>query len=151
MTDKLQNILDKSVDTKNIFGAVLSLESPSVSWTGSSGNIENDSSIFIASTTKLYTTTLIYQLCFEKRIDLDDKLSKYLDASILEGLHFFKGHDYSDLITIRHLISHTSGLPDYFEQKDAKGIVLLDEITSGRDSSWSFEDVIVLSKSMKPK
>jgi CubicO group peptidase (beta-lactamase class C family) len=83
-------------------------------------------------------------------IDLNDPINKYLDGAVMEGLHSFKGKDYSKLITVRNLMAHTSGLPDYFQQKDLKGLSLIEEITKGRDRSWNFEDVINYNKTLKP-
>jgi len=53
-------------------------------------------------------------------------------------------------LTIRELMAHTSGLPDYFQQKGAHGRSLENELLSGNDRSWSFEKAIAESKKMKP-
>jgi D-alanyl-D-alanine carboxypeptidase len=55
---------------------------------------------------------------------LDDSIYHYLPMNILTGLHVFQGTDYSQEITIRQLLSHTSGLPDYVldGNKDENGI-----------------------------
>jgi CubicO group peptidase (beta-lactamase class C family) len=68
----------------------------------------------------------------------------------VSGLHFYKGKDYSRELTIKHLLSHTSGLPDYFQDKGANGKSLEDELMAGKDQFWSFEDSIERSKKMTP-
>lgn len=148
--DRLQNILNTSVDHKLIFGIVASLQNGSEAWMGSAGDLSNDRQYFIASTTKLYITAIILQLQSEGKLNLDDKISKVLPSGILKDLHCYKGKDYSGDLTIQHLLSHTSGLPDYFEDKPGGGVILLDELRSGIDRSWTFEEAVVHSKRMMP-
>lgn len=86
----------------------------------------------------------------EAKLSLEDKIGKYIGASILSGLHVYKGKDYSEELTIRHLLSHTSGLPDYFQDKGANGKSLEDELTEGIDQFWTVEEAIERSKKMSP-
>ena len=60
----------------------------------------------IASLTKLFTATAILQLRDAGRLQLDDSVAKYVSW-------FHLRDDYSDspVITLRHLLTHTSGLP----------------------------------------
>ncbi len=149
---KLQEILNKTVDTKNVFGISASVEKGdhSFSFSGAAGNLKTESQFFIASTTKLYITAIIMKLREQGKLKLDDAISGYFDASILDGLFVYKGRDYGRAISIRQLLAHTSGLPDYFQQKRASGKSLQDELTSGKDQAWSFEQVIDDVKTMKP-
>ncbi len=55
----------------------------------------------LSSISKVITSTAILQLVEKRKIELDDKVNKY-----------FADFSYPE-ITIRHLLSHTSGLPDY--------------------------------------
>lgn len=144
-------IVKDAVDDKLIKGAVVSLSSSDFDWTGAHGNLSTEDAYFIASTTKLFTTTVIYQLIDEGRLQLDDKISEYLTDDIMKGLHVRKDEEYSHKITVRHLLSNTSGLPDYFEGKDDKGKVLSKELMKGNDEAWAFEETIAISKTMKPK
>jgi len=57
----------------------------------------------IASVTKLVTAAIIIQLAQERRIKLDDRLSDYLPNSVR----------LADSISVRQLLNHTSGIPDY--------------------------------------
>jgi len=58
-----------------------------------------------ASISKLFVGTAIMQLYEEKKIDLDESITKYVPYFKLRDSLFNK-------ITIRQLLSHTSGLPD---------------------------------------
>lgn len=149
--EKLQAVLDKTVDNKKVFGACFALKHKDEKWYGNAGNILEDQSYFIASTTKLFTTALILRFQSKGLLSIDDHISRYIDADVLEGLMVFKGEDLSRTITIKHLLSHSSGIPDYFEGKSKNGISLEDEIVQGNDQSWSFEELINVSKSMKPQ
>jgi CubicO group peptidase (beta-lactamase class C family) len=148
--EKFQNILNKTVDNKKVFGTSFAFKKDTLTWYGSSGNMSIDQPYFIASTTKLFTTAIILKLRAEGNLNLDDKISKYIDKSILSGLHVYKGKDYSQELTIKHLLSHTSGLPDYFQDKGANGKSLEDELVSGNDQYWTFEQTIERTKSIKP-
>jgi len=69
---------------------------------------------YMASVGKLFTSTLISMLYEEGKLSFEDKISEYLDDDILDGLHVYKGDDYTDKIKVKHLLNHTSGLPDSF-------------------------------------
>ena len=146
----LQTVLDKVVDAKKVFGTSFALKKDGVTWQGASGNLTVDRPYFIASTTKLFTTAIILNLRAESKLSLEDKISKYINASILSGLHVYRGKDYSEELTIRHLLSHTSGLPDYFQDKGASGKSLENELMAGNDQYWTFEQAIERSKKMSP-
>lgn len=148
--EKFQNILNKTIDNKKVFGTSFAFKKDTLIWQGSSGNMNIDQPYFIASTTKLFTTAIILKLKAEGKLNLDDKISKYIDPSILSGLHIYKGKDYSQELTIKHLLSHTSGLPDYFQDKGSNGKSLEDELLSGNDQYWTFEQTIERTKSIKP-
>lgn len=147
---KIQNILNKTVDNKKDHGTTACITSHSFSWCGASGNFHTDDQYFIASTTKLFITAILLKLREENKIQLDDQISKYLSEEILNGLHILNGTEYSYDLIIKNLMAHTSGLPDYFQQKRENGKSLHDELTSGKDQSWSFEKVVEESKKTKP-
>lgn len=151
-SNKLQLVLDKTVDNKTVFGLSVCIENGdrSLAFSGAAGNLETESQYFIASTTKLYTSAIILKLASQKAFQLDDPVASYLDKSVMDGLLVIKEVDCSGHITIRQLLAHTSGLPDYFQQKKASGRSLLNELTSGLDQHWTFEEVITETKKMKP-
>lgn len=57
----------------------------------------------IASVSKLVTAALVLQLHQDGRLKLEDRLSKYLPGKVELASH----------ISIRQLLNHTSGIPDY--------------------------------------
>ena len=144
-------IIEKVTDNKLVHGTSFMIQSGDKEWRGSTGNLNNESQFFIASTTKLYVTAVVMQLRVEGKLQLDDKIDLYLDPETMKNLHVITGKDYSNEITIKQLLSQTSGLPDYFQGKKANGKSIRQELSAGIDQSWTFEDAIAISKTMKPK
>jgi CubicO group peptidase (beta-lactamase class C family) len=148
--ESLQAILTQSVDEKRVFGTSFALKKGNWTWQGNAGNLETGQPYFIASTTKLFTSALILKLAANGEVELDNSLQKYVGAETLNGLHVHKGLDCSAEITIRHLLAHTSGLPDYFEGEPIQGRSLEYEVTHGKDQGWTFDQCIDRTKQMKP-
>ncbi|HRE51866.1 MAG TPA: serine hydrolase domain-containing protein [Flavitalea sp.] len=146
----LHLVLDRAIDKKKIFGTSFAIKKDGRTWLGASGDLSIDQPYFIASTTKLFTTAIILYLRKKGSLSLDDKINTYLDSGILNGLHIYKGADHSTELTINHLLAHTSGLSDYFQEKGANGKSLEDELKTGNDQSWTFEQAIERTKAMKP-
>jgi CubicO group peptidase (beta-lactamase class C family) len=147
---KFQEILDRAVNNKKIFGTSFCLKYQGEYWCAASGNLQTDSQYFIASTTKLFITTIILNFRSKGILNLDDKIAQYLPASIVNGLNVFHGKDYSDQITIKQLLAHTSGIPDYFQGR-VKGSKSWEiELKSGSDRSWTSSEAVEHSKRMKP-
>lgn len=57
----------------------------------------------LASVTKQFTATAVMLLKREGLLDLDDEITKFFPAIPYKG------------VTVRHLLTHTGGLPDYME------------------------------------
>lgn len=82
----------------------------------------------IASSTKLFVSTIILQLTEERKLDLNDKASIYLkniDYLDFDNFHLFKEQRLSDEITIKQLLSHRSGLADIFSDIEEEFFSLL--------------------------
>ncbi|NHB67152.1 serine hydrolase domain-containing protein [Perlabentimonas gracilis] len=148
----LNQTVEKMVKSKKVFSAALCVEdgSGTFAWHGAAGEMGKDDTYFIASVTKLYVTIVVQRLIDEQKLSLDDKIAKYLPAEMVKGLHILKGTDYSNQITIRHLISNTSGIPDYFFHKQPSGKTAADELLAGKDEAWDLDKTIGLIKNLKP-
>lgn len=95
----------------------------------------------IASTSKLLITAMIFQMVGEGRLTLDDPVTGLFPGA-LDGLHIWRGADMTGQITLRHLLCHTSGLPDYFEGKRRDGTTLAGELFAGRDRDFGLPQVL---------
>jgi D-alanyl-D-alanine carboxypeptidase len=102
-----------------------------------------------ASVTKLYTATTVMQLWERDRVGLDVPITAYLPSGVTEGLHRLGGVDHSDAITVRHLLSHTSGLPDYFLDTPEGETSFTDLLVQG-DVAYDLEDVLGRVRRLTP-
>jgi D-alanyl-D-alanine carboxypeptidase len=99
---------------------------------------------YMASVGKLFTSTIISILYEKGELSFDDKISNFLDAEILDGLHIYKGKDYTNNITIKHLLKQTSGLYDNFWP-------LLDKILADKDFTITPRKAVLWGKkNLKP-
>ena len=151
MNEKIQKVFNSALTSKNSFGASLRVErgDGEVLFNSAGGNMDINTKYFIASTTKLFTTAIIFKLIFEKKLSLEDTLSKFLGTKTISGLNVFKGKDYSSQITIRQLLAHTSGIPDYFSGKDSSGKSLESKLLNEFDEKWDFDKSLILAKTLK--
>ena len=159
--DRLQSLVAQQVkDGSGIKNCALAIANGdgSFEWSGASGMttgqtpMTKDTPIYIASITKLYTTTVVMRLCEEGLLALDDPMAKYLPKELVQGIHVYKGQDYSTQITIRQLLSHSSGIADYYDQKGADGKSLFDIFVKNPDRPWAVDQTIERAKKdLKPK
>ena len=68
-----------------------------------------DTKFNLGSMNKMFTSTAIVQLAEKGKISLDDPIGKYIDESWLPK-------DVTAKITVRHLLTHSSGLGSYFNE-----------------------------------
>ncbi|MDG5813695.1 serine hydrolase [Chitinispirillales bacterium ANBcel5] len=100
---------------------------------------------YLASVGKLFTSTVISVLYEKGKLDFEDTINNYLDSSIMDGLHVYKGKDYSNEITIKHLLKQTSGLYDCF-------YYMLRKISSNQEMKVTTRDALEWGKkNLKPK
>ncbi|WP_255368067.1 serine hydrolase [Psychrobacillus sp. OK032] len=105
-----------------------------------------DTPFFIASITKLFTTTCIFILREQGKLSLDDEITRYLKKDTLRNLHVYKGREYSNKLTLSNLLFHTSGLRDVIEEGSNKSkIRALD-----KDVQTDFNEAIIKTKEIKP-
>jgi D-alanyl-D-alanine carboxypeptidase len=141
----LKTIVDASGEDP-IYSAVLLIEGPNIGWKGAAGMADGqvevmsaDHSFKIASIAKTLTATVVLQLVEEGKLNLDDTLETFFDSSVvdLDTLHIHDGISYGRGITIRQLLSHTSGIRDYMEDPRFIPFVL-----EHPEQQWSPEMVI---------
>ena len=98
-------------------------------------------------------TSIVVAVMYEKNmLNFNDPISKYLDNEILNGLHIYKGIDYSKEITIKHLLNHTSGLADFYLDKNKDRIRLIDLMINDANHFWTPVETINWAKQqLKPK
>jgi CubicO group peptidase (beta-lactamase class C family)/pimeloyl-ACP methyl ester carboxylesterase len=82
----------------------------------------------IYSITKTFTAVLVLQLVDEGVLSLDDTVSQWLDDPGVARIPNI------DRITIRQLLTHASGVFDYYNGADSS---FVDDAITGQDADWS--------------
>lgn len=98
----------------------------------------------IASVTKLFTATVVLRLVEQGRVTLDQRVVDVLPSEMTDGLHVMEGIDRTPEITLEHLLSHTSGLADYYADAPRGGRSLEARLLVGEDTSATFGEVLHL-------
>ncbi|MDT0607052.1 serine hydrolase domain-containing protein [Croceitalea rosinachiae] len=96
----------------------------------------------IASSTKLFVSTIILQLEEEGKLSLLDTIYPYLKSIEflkLDEFHWHKNNAFAKAITIKQLLSHKSGLADVFNDRQQ---VLLERVLKNSQQQYQPKDVV---------
>ncbi len=96
----------------------------------------------IASVTKLYTASVTLRLAEQDSLSLSDRMVDLLPRDVTEGLHVLNGVDHTGEITVEHLLGHTSGLADYYEEAPPGRTSAQARLLAGEDAPMPFEEVV---------
>lgn len=148
--EKLNKVYDKYQAKMKSSGMAFLVEDATgnFKWQRETGDLVDNQPFAIASVTKLYATTIMLKLVDQGQIALDDRLNNYLPASMLAGIHIYKGTDYSNYLTLRHLLTQTSGLPDYFTESTKDQPSTMQRFS--QDPVVTFEENLAITKQLKP-
>lgn len=83
---------------------------------GGDSALASDTSFRLASNTKTYTAATILRLWEDGKIKLDESIRSYVDPAYIALLEK-DGYDTAH-ITVRHLLSHTSGIADHAQTRE---------------------------------
>jgi D-alanyl-D-alanine carboxypeptidase len=145
----VSGFVEKDKSVRNCVLSVMKSDG-SFSWSGGAGiarqdgrvPMTKDTPIYIASITKLYTATVIMRLYEKGALSLDDPMSRYLPEELIRGIHVYKGKDYSREITIKQLLSHTSGIADYYDERPKGGKSLFELFIEEPERRWTVDETI---------
>jgi CubicO group peptidase (beta-lactamase class C family) len=148
VVNKFEKIFDKFTNHKQINKGILFIENANgdFSFYKGYGGMELDSPLLAASITKLFTTACILIFLEHGKLSLQDKIINYFDNSLLNGIHVYRGRDFTPELTISDLLFQVSGLPDIYEEgkNSAKARVI------NEDFYITFEEIIAWEKRLKP-
>jgi len=102
--------------------------------------------VYMASVGKLFTAILIGMLCDQGMLSFETRITDLLDSNLLKRLHVFKKKDYTVQIQLKHLLNHTSGLPDFFKDKPARGPGMFERIFNDPDCLFQPSEVVAWTK-----
>ncbi|MEK4229689.1 serine hydrolase domain-containing protein [Solibacillus sp. FSL H8-0538] len=148
--NKLQKMVESDANLSNAFLLVHS-DKLNIHWNMAFGHTEdapaNEKQPYhTTSIGKTFTAIIIAKLVEEGMLHYDDPISKYLDKDLIHGLHVYKGKDYTNDIRIEHLVSHTSGLPDFFEDEPHAGKSFLQLLLDEPERFWTAQETIEWTK-----
>lgn len=103
-----------------------------------------DTPLQSASVGKLFTTVCVLMLQEQKKLSLDNLVGDYFDKTMLNGLHTYKGVDYSHKLTLSDLLFQISGLPDYLTEGG------IERRAIEEDFAISTAELIEITKTLKP-
>jgi CubicO group peptidase (beta-lactamase class C family) len=107
--------------------------------------------VYMASVGKLFTAVLVAILYEQGKLSFEDRIADILDPGLLDGLHIYQKQDYTQQIRLKHLLNHTSGLHDYFEDKPAEGSGMVERLLDEPDRSYLPREIVTWSKeNLKP-
>lgn len=163
MSDGVERALDQLVASlagrRNIDHVLLAVEKGdgSFRWGGARGQARPggppmgpDTPYFIASIDKLYVAALTLRLVEAGLVSLEGRLVDYLTGDLVEGLHLLDGVDYTPDITVRNLLTHTSGLPDWLEDRPKGGRAYIEILLDEGDRGWSLPEAVKRSTTITP-
>jgi CubicO group peptidase (beta-lactamase class C family) len=102
--DDAAEVLERATTDKQVTAAVLHVVQKDETYTRHFGKADSDDAMFLlGSISKPINVTAVMTLFDQGKFQLDDNVKKFLPD--------FKG-DGRDDVTIRHLLTHVSGLPD---------------------------------------
>jgi D-alanyl-D-alanine carboxypeptidase len=147
---RLAAILERTTGKGRVAGLQVAVRlADGQTWLGSSGQaqflpdrpVEDDTVFAVASVTKTFIAALILQLAEEGKLDLDVPFGQY-----------WQDAPRKDSVTIRQLLSHTSGIYNYFEHPRYADIArawLRPVSAAGlasREHAWTYDEIMSLVK-----
>lgn len=109
--DAAVDVLTRATAQGQLAAAVLHVTQPQRSFTRAFGKARNEHAMFLlGSISKPIAMTALMTLFDQGAFQLDDPVKKFIPQFTGEG---------RDAVTIRHLLSHVSGLPDQLRDNDA--------------------------------
>jgi len=148
----IQKLFNAALETEHIKSGILHVYSQSRGIDiqlakSKEDSINNNSTFYTASVTKMFTATAIGILKDDNKLRFEDKIAQYLPESLLNNIHVLDSVDYSKDLTIAHLLQHTSGLPDYFTDQTTDGSPnIINQLLLNPHKSWSAEEMIAFTK-----
>jgi D-alanyl-D-alanine carboxypeptidase len=137
----LQLIVDRAVaDNAAVSGAALHVDAPALDldWQGAAGFADPSNAavmtplhpVRIASNTKTFVAATVLRLVEEGRLGIDDPIADHLPDDTVEIL--VGGGYHPEMMTVRHLLTHTSGLFDHSDSQNYG-----DAITADPQHRWT--------------
>lgn len=150
---KLDAAITRVVDadsTDDVRSAVMAVDAPryGLNHAGAAGvaradePMTVDTAFFSASVGKLFVAAAVLSLQKQGLVELDAPFSRYVNFDDVRGLPVVGGDRALAEVTVRQLLAHRSGLPDYFSDPSADGAPrLFDLVVTEPDRVYTRDDL----------
>lgn len=154
----LESTVQELADLRGVRHAIMGVEprDGSYRWIGAAGvadpagtPMKPETPYCLASVTKLYIGAAVLRLQEQGRLSIDDPLTDHLPTRLVSGLHRRRGLDRTAELTLRHLLGHASGLPEYLSEAPKGKKALLDRVVERGDLSWDKTDVVEMVRATR--
>lgn len=158
MSDVLSAILNRLLQRQGVHHAVLHVETGdgSFRWAAGRGPVRPggppltaENPYHIASITKLFVAALTMRLIENGVLSLDQPIHELIPADWTDGIHTSRGIDSSQRITVRNLLAHTSGLPNFLEDAARGQRSLSARIFAEGDRELTDEEIVATVRSLE--
>lgn len=105
----------------------------------------------ITSTSKVFASCLVHMLERKGFLSLEDSMAKYLSQDEYRGLVGQSNSLEAGSVTLRKLLSHTSGIPSYYSRMALPRKGGQYTAASAIDPGWGFERALEIAKSLPKK
>lgn len=145
----LQAMFHDFAKSKPAQQAIVAIENGdrSFRWVGTTGMTSSGEPVvkgtpfFIASIDKLFNATVAMLLAEDGKLDIERSICSYLPESTTAKLHVYRGKEYTSTITVRHLLTHTSGLADWLEDYPKGDSSLVEHLINTGDRAISVDEL----------
>lgn len=158
--EKFDSLVQNLLSKKNIKHAIAAVASgdDSIQLISAAGitdengtPMEKNTPFFIASITKLFISVTVMKLYEDGKVSPGDSISKHLPENLAHSIHKLNGVDYSSRITVQHLLSHSSGLPDWIEDCPKGGKSFVEKIEIEEDRLITIDEVVnIVRENLSP-
>lgn len=101
--------------------------------------------VALSGVTKLFTLAMILREFERGAMSPDTPVIDLVPPGTVEGLCVRRGVDTSETLTVEHLLSHRSGIVDYYEPGPKKVLTLARQ-SERRDRSWSDAQALEIAR-----
>lgn len=114
------------------------------------GRMGLDDRFITASISKLFVHAIAFALVDRGLLALDQPAAQWVGADTMRGIHTIKVHDHGAEITLRHLVTHTSGLPN-LETVGVNGAPSIEKQILHRDREVPLSEILNLHRRVPGK
>jgi D-alanyl-D-alanine carboxypeptidase len=155
---RLQRALRRAVGSDSgVRGAVMAVDAPRLglarAWAHGVADVAAgvpmtvETPFLAASVGKLAVAAAVAKLAGDGRLSLDDGLGRWAPPDVIAGLPVEGGDEALARVTVRQLLSHRSGLPDYFSGRARDGSPrVYDLLASEPERAWTRAELFAYAR-----